>query len=99
MAQLTIREVNSKLDAIIPIAQEAYKTLKVSNGEPSVIEKLRNIETKIDEDRAGRKEEKQERQFYFRLIIGAVMTNVISLVFAAFVWFVKIYPVIVELQK
>ena len=91
MARLTITQVKTELDTIKPIVKELDKIIVRGNGEPSMQERLRNIENYIREDRENRK-------YYFRLTVGIVLTNIISLVFAAFIWFAKIYPVIVRMQ-
>ena len=39
------------------------------------------------------------RKFYTRAIVSVIITNFAALLFAAFIWFVKIYPLLEKLSK
>jgi hypothetical protein len=44
-------------------------------------------------------EERESRKFYARLVVGTLLANLAGLAVAAFMWFVKIYPVIERLSR
>lgn len=41
----------------------------------------------------------EENRFYKRFVITMTATNIVSLIVAAFFWFIKVLPVIEQLQK
>jgi len=88
MAKITLAEIER---IYIPRIEEHDKILVRGNGEPSLQEQMRGIQSYIKEDRENRK-------YYSRLFITVALTNIISLMIAAFVWFIKIYPVIEKLN-
>lgn len=88
MAQATVKELERILtNDVKPLLAEHDKILVRGNGEPSLQEKLRNIEAYIREDRENRK-------YYSRLFISIAITNIVALIAASLIWFIKIYPVL-----
>lgn len=93
MAKATIASLERILtEDIKPLLSEHDKILVRGNGEPSLQEKLRNIEAYIREDRENRK-------YYSRLFISIALTNVAALVIASLIWFIKILPVLDSITK
>ncbi len=103
MARVTAEGVQQRLNEVIPLVQEHDKILIRGNGEPSLQERMRNIDTYIKEEKALReeklKEEKENRNFYFRLFVTVAFTNFITLVGVALAWFVKIYPLLQNIEN
>lgn len=84
----TVKEIERiVIEDIKPMLAEHDKILIRGNGEPSLQEKLRGIESYIKEDRENRK-------YYSRLFISIAVTNIAALLFASIVWFVKILPIL-----
>lgn len=90
MAKLA--DLERELGIIKPLVQEHDKVLIRGNGEPSLLEEMRNVKRYIED-------EKENRRYYIRLITGIAATNVIALIFAAIAWFIKILPVLEQINK
>lgn len=90
--KMTIAEIEATLGVFVPMCKEHDKILVRGNGEPSLQEHMRTVLKFI-------KEEEESRKFWSRLVLGALATNMIGLGVAAFMWFVKIYPVIERLSR
>lgn len=89
----TIKELERIITQDIkPLLGEHDKILVRGNGEPSLQEKLRNIEVYIREDRENRK-------YYSRLFISIALTNIAALFIASMIWFIKILPVLEQIDK
>lgn len=103
MARVTAEGVQERLNEVIPMIQEHDKILIRGNGEPSLQERMRNIDAYIKEEKRLReeraKEEKDNRNFYFRLFVTVAFTNFVTLVGAAAVWFMKIYPLLQNIEN
>jgi hypothetical protein len=62
------------------------------NGKPGLEDRVKTVEDWMIA-------EKDNRKYFSRLVMGATVANIIGFVFAAIVWFVKIYPVIEKLSQ
>lgn len=90
---VTVKELERIITQDIkPLLGEHDKILVRGNGEPSLQEKLRNIEVYIREDRENRK-------YYSRLFISIALTNIAALFIASMIWFIKILPVLEQIDK
>src|SRR5574340_918904 len=89
-AKMTATEIAIRLKAVERDVDEHDKILIRGNGEPSLQENMRTVLKYIEK-------EDESRKFYSRLLVGAVLTNLVSLALATFIWFVRIYPVLERL--
>lgn len=92
MARITVAAVKKELDSMGKFVDEHDKILVRGNGQPSLQERLRNIEAFI-------MEEKENRKYYTRLIIGIFVTNIVGLFAATTIWIIKVVPVINQLSN
>jgi len=103
MSRVTAEGVQERLNEVIPMIQEHDKILIRGNGEPSLQERMRNIDAYIKEEKATREkretEERENRNFYFRLFVTVAVTNFATLAAAALVWFLKIYPLLQNIEN
>lgn len=104
MARVTLAGLEGKVnEEILPLLKEHDKILVRGNGEPSLQERMRNIDTYIREEKEAREkrenEERENRNFYFRLFVTVAVTNFVTLVGAAVVWFMKIYPLLQNIEN
>lgn len=82
-----IANVENELSILKPLVLEHDKILVRGNGEPSIQERMRNIERYIAE-------EKEQRKYYFRLTVSIAFTNIAALVIAAAIWIMRIAPIL-----
>jgi hypothetical protein len=85
-------ELAARLKIVEPRVEELDRIIVRGNGKPSMQEDVRTILKYISD-------EQERRKWSSRLMFTLVMTNLIGLSIAAFAWFVKIYPVIEQLNQ
>jgi hypothetical protein len=86
--KMTTTELTVRLKAVERDVDALDRIIVRGNGKPSLQEDVRTILKFVE-----------SWQFWSRLVIGLVITNLLGLMFAAFIWFVKIYPVIDALSR
>jgi len=103
MPKITIEEVNRKIEELTPTVKKMYEMLVVTNGDLSIMERLRNIETYMKDEKKAKEEEtearenrqedaRKERAAYVRLIFGIVFTQIITWLGTFLYWVFYIVP-------
>ena len=89
---MTAAEVAIRLKAVEHDVEALDRIVVRGNGKPSLQEDVRTIKKFIED-------ESESRKYWSRMVIGALLVNMISIGFAAFVWFVKVWPVLDQLSR
>jgi hypothetical protein len=92
--KMTVAEIGVRLDSVAKLVDAHDKILVRGNGEPSLQEVVRGVQKFIADLQKEKEEAKDDRKFYARLVIGFAITNILSILFGALIWFVSIYPAV-----
>lgn len=79
---IDIGERLSTLEAITPVVAELQKVVIAGNGTPPMKERVNKIEDYVRECKDADKEKKDGKQWFNRLVIGAIVAQTAGLIFA-----------------
>jgi hypothetical protein len=83
-----INSINTALNLLQSDVRVHDKILVTGNGEPSLQERIRNLEAFV-----------ASQKYWLRLVAGALVLQTITFGTAAIVYFIKLTPVLNSLQK
>ena len=105
--ELTPKEVSRELRRLSDAVNKSTKFLFGNGDSIGIDEIIRNLSKGFDDFKKRQENEKKEvednRRFYKRLIVGALVTNAIIFAGTLFgwllYWYARIYPLLQELEK
>jgi hypothetical protein len=89
--RITTPELLTRIEGLEPRVDRLEKIVIVGNGEDSLQTTVSKIEDFV-------KEMKDSQKFYTRLAASAVITNIIALLFAVGMYFIRVQPLLDKLS-